>query len=56
LTLTITCPLPGLGESTSSITRFSGGPYALHNTAFMLGVSLLVEAHPSNKNLFQALA
>src|SRR5712691_5956418 len=35
-TPTTTCPIPGLSVSTSSSTRLSGGPYSLHNTAFMI--------------------
>src|SRR5258707_331016 len=30
-----TCPLPGLGEGTSSTTSASGGPHSLHSTALM---------------------
>src|SRR5215472_7781176 len=39
-TLMTTWPLPGLSGSISSITRLSGDPYALHNTAFNLCILL----------------
>jgi len=35
LTRTTTSPIPGFGGATSSMTRLSGGPYCLHNTAVM---------------------
>src|SRR6476660_6506272 len=40
LTEPTTSPGPGTGDGTSSTTSESGGPYALHSTAFMKRVLL----------------